>query len=98
MGFHIGKTTINRINRVIVLDPIHIVTRNPKYRAETYPTEWMPEDEELGLHDAAGQQLPFVDRIEITFFVQENPMWLEFKAGNSWRRWSRPRCSRLRRS
>ena len=34
-----------------------------------YPSEWMPEDEELGLHQAAGKQLPFVDRIEITMFV-----------------------------
>lgn len=56
--------------------------RNPNYHADTYPTEYMPEDEAAGLHEPAGQTVPFVDRIEFTFYVQENPMWLEFKAGN----------------
>jgi len=56
-------------------------TRNPKYREAYYPTEWMPEDEALGLHEAAGKRIPFVDRVEMTMFVVENPMWLEFKAG-----------------
>jgi oligopeptide transport system substrate-binding protein len=55
--------------------------RNPNYHPMYYPTEWMPEDEELGLHEAAGKRLPFADRVEITFFVQENPMWLEFNSG-----------------
>ncbi len=58
-----------------------VFTKNPKYHPDFYPTEWMPEDEELGLHEAAGKRLPFVDRVEVTFFVQENPMWLEFQAG-----------------
>jgi len=58
-----------------------VFTRNPKYRPAFYPTEWMPADEELGLHEAAGKRIPFVDRVEITFFVQENPMWLEFQSG-----------------
>ena len=58
-----------------------VFTRNPNYHPSYYPNEWQPEDEELGLHEAAGKQLPFIDRVEITFFVQENPMWLEFKAG-----------------
>ena len=57
------------------------VVRNPNFHGETYPTEYMPEDEALGLHLAAGKPLPFVDRVEITMFVQENPMWLEFKSG-----------------
>ncbi len=57
------------------------VLRSPSFRGERYPSEHMPEDEELGLHLAAGKTIPFVDRIEITFFVLENPMWLEFKSG-----------------
>lgn len=57
------------------------VVKSPSFRGETYPTEYMPEDVELGLHEAAGKSLPFVDRIETTFFVNENPMWLEFKSG-----------------
>ena len=56
--------------------------RNPTWRGETYPTEWMPEDEEFGFHLPAGKPIPFVDRIEITTFVVENPMWLDFQAKN----------------
>lgn len=52
--------------------------RNPNYRDERYPSEWEPEDEARGLHLAAGKRIPFVDRIEITFFNQDQPMWLEF--------------------
>ncbi|MCZ6597918.1 MAG: ABC transporter substrate-binding protein [Planctomycetota bacterium] len=55
--------------------------RNPTFHEELYPREHMPEDEELGLHLAAGKRLPFVDRVEITMYVAENPMWLQFKAG-----------------
>jgi len=58
------------------------VVKNPSYREAYYPTEWMPEDEAMGLHEAAGQRIPFVDQIEFTFFVESQPMWLEFKAGN----------------
>lgn len=58
------------------------VTKNPEFREAYYPTEWMPEDEELGLHEPAGQRIPFVDQIDFTFFVETQPMWLEFKAGN----------------
>ena len=58
-----------------------VFTRNPNYHPCFYPDEWMPGDEELGLHEAAGKQLPFADRVEVTFFVQENPMWLEFNSG-----------------
>ena len=56
--------------------------KNPNYHPDFYPTEWMPEDEAHGLHEAAGQQLPFADRIDITFFIQDQPMWLEFRSGN----------------
>lgn len=56
--------------------------RNPNYHEQTFPEEWMPEDEELGLTAGAGKKLPLADRVEITMFVQENPMWLEFKSGN----------------
>ncbi|HED64958.1 MAG TPA: hypothetical protein ENJ09_05310 [Planctomycetes bacterium] len=55
--------------------------KSPTYHGSTFPTEWMPGDEELGIEQAAGKPLPFVDRVEITMFVQENPMWLEFLSG-----------------
>ncbi|MBX3321953.1 MAG: hypothetical protein KF757_03070 [Phycisphaeraceae bacterium] len=55
--------------------------RNPNYREAYYPSEWMPEDERLGLHQPAGQRIPFIDKLEFTFFVESQPMWLEFKSG-----------------
>lgn len=55
--------------------------RNPNYREEYYPDEWMPGDEAFGFHKPAGQKLPIVDRIEVTFFVESQPMWLKFEAG-----------------
>ncbi len=59
-----------------------VVYRNPNYREAFYPTEHMPEDVEAGLTEAAGQQIPFVDRIEFGFYPEAQPMWLEFK-GNT---------------
>lgn len=55
------------------------VYRNPNYRQAFYPTEHMPEDVEAGLTEAAGQQIPFVDKIEFGFYVEAQPMWLKFK-------------------
>ncbi|MCL4219904.1 MAG: hypothetical protein KJZ65_00905 [Phycisphaerales bacterium] len=55
-------------------------TRNPKYREAYYPDEWMPEDEEYGFHLPAGKRIPMVDRVDVTFFVEAQPQWLEFKA------------------
>ncbi|MFP6669458.1 MAG: ABC transporter substrate-binding protein [Pirellulales bacterium] len=57
------------------------LTRNPNYHECYYPSEWMPEDEALGLHKAAGQRIPFVDGVEVTFFTQDQPLWLSFRAG-----------------
>lgn len=58
-----------------------VFTRNPTYREEFYPSECMPEDKEAGFDKAAGQRLPIVDRIEVTFYVESQPMWLKFQAG-----------------
>ncbi|MEX1025623.1 MAG: ABC transporter substrate-binding protein [Planctomycetota bacterium] len=55
--------------------------RNPNFHPEVYPTAHEAGDEEFGLHVAAGQTLPFADRVEFTMFENDNPMWLEFKAG-----------------
>jgi ABC-type transport system substrate-binding protein len=53
--------------------------RNPEYRDAYYPEEWEQADEAFGLHEAAGQKIPFVDVIEFHFFVESQPMWLQFK-------------------
>lgn len=61
-----------------------VVNRNPNYHPMYYPAanEWSPEDRRLRLHRAAGQRLPIADRLEFTMFVQDQPMWLQFRAGN----------------
>lgn len=55
--------------------------RNPNYHKCYYPNEHLPEDEKLGLHLAAGQRLPLVDRLEIRMFVHPQPQWLRFRSG-----------------
>lgn len=64
-----------------------IFTRNPGYREASYPTE-LPADPALaaadrarGFHEAAGKRLPLVDRIEVSFYVPDPPMWLDFQSG-----------------
>ena len=64
--------------------------RNPNYRLETYPADpglnddgtepydGYQEDFELGLYEDAGTPLPISDRVEITMFVEPQPMWLKF--------------------
>jgi len=58
--------------------------RNPNYHPMFYPDrdEWSKDDKRARLHRAAGQQVPFADRIEFTMFVEDQPMWLEFSLGN----------------
>ncbi|MEM1072141.1 MAG: ABC transporter substrate-binding protein [Planctomycetota bacterium] len=57
---------------------------NPNYHEVLYPArdEWSSEDRRNRLHRPAGQQVPFVDRIEFTMFVEDQPMWLRFQAGD----------------
>ncbi|MFG0283988.1 MAG: ABC transporter substrate-binding protein, partial [Phycisphaerales bacterium JB039] len=57
--------------------------RNPNYHECYYPEEskWSAEDREAGLHEAAGQRLPMVDRLEFTMYVPDQPVWLEFQQG-----------------
>jgi oligopeptide transport system substrate-binding protein len=57
-----------------------ILRRNPNFRDEFFPEEHMPEDEAHGLHLGAGKKLPILDRINVTFIEQDQPMWLHFRA------------------
>ena len=61
-----------------------IVHRNPEYHDVRYPArgEWTRDDRRLQLHRPAGRRAPFVDVIEFTMFPEDQPMWLEFNAGN----------------
>ncbi|MCB9846486.1 MAG: hypothetical protein H6811_10940 [Phycisphaeraceae bacterium] len=57
--------------------------RNPNYHEVRYPArdEWSREDQRMRLHRPAGQLVPFVDRIEFTMYVPDQPLWLDFGAG-----------------
>lgn len=57
--------------------------RNPNYHEVRYPErgEWSSEDRRARLHRAAGEQVPFVDRLEFTMFPEDQPMWLQFSLG-----------------
>jgi oligopeptide transport system substrate-binding protein len=64
-----------------------IFTRNPTYRRDLYPSE-LPADPELAARDVAlgfqvdaGKPLPLVDRIEVSFYVPDPSMWLDFQSG-----------------
>jgi oligopeptide transport system substrate-binding protein len=60
------------------------LNRNPAYRQVLYPAReaWSREDRRRRMDRAAGQPIPFVDRMEFTMYVQDQPMWLQFQAGN----------------
>lgn len=60
------------------------LVKNPSYHEVLYPAaaEWSREDQRLRMHRAAGQRVPFVDRLEFTMYVEDQPMWLQFELGN----------------
>lgn len=53
--------------------------RNPNYHHCVFPTECDDDLKAAGYSKAAGTALPIVDRLEFTFFVQDEPMWQEFE-------------------
>jgi len=59
------------------------LVRNPNYHEVLYPAEdeWTSEDRRNRLHRAAGQRVPFLDRLEFRMFVEDQPMWLRFSEG-----------------
>jgi len=56
-----------------------ILHRNPNYRTELYPSEATPKEKEQGLLASAGQKLPLLDRIELTFYTPDPVMWQDFQ-------------------
>lgn len=59
--------------------------RNPKWaetgRIERYPTTGAPGDAEAGLLDAAGEQIPFIDRVVNYVVGDSSTQWLMFLRG-----------------
>jgi oligopeptide transport system substrate-binding protein len=60
------------------------VVKNAGYHEVRYPAReaWSREDRRRRMDAAAGQRVPFVDRVEFTMYVQDQPMFLQFEAGN----------------
>ena len=60
-----------------------VYDRNPNYHMVLYPAadEWSKEDRRNRMQRAAGKQVPFLDRLILTMYVQDQPMWLRFQEG-----------------
>ncbi|MFT5289755.1 MAG: oligopeptide transport system substrate-binding protein [Planctomycetota bacterium] len=58
------------------------LVKNPNYMEETFPEAWDDFDLNAGMDRYTGQRLPMIDGIEITFFVESQAQWLEFRANN----------------
>jgi len=58
-----------------------VMTRNPYYDSETYPTEGEPGDAAAGLLRDAGKRLPFIDEIVFTLEKETIPYWNKFLQG-----------------
>ncbi len=59
-----------------------VLTRNPTFRDERYPSEGEPGDEEAGLLEDAGKQLPFIDKQVFTIIEEDQPAWLKLMNGD----------------
>lgn len=67
--------TINNPNRNMVLD------KNPNYKHGFYPTQGMPEDQEIGLLRYSGRQLPLIDKAVYHLEKESIPIWNKFLQG-----------------
>ncbi len=61
-----------------------VLTANPNYREERFPEAPANADEHMKRAAAklAGRKLPMVDRIEMAYTVEDQPMWLSFVKGD----------------
>lgn len=67
--------TKNDPNREIIL------TRNPHFHPEYYPSEGMPGDKGKGYLDNAGKRLPFIDQFIYRLDKETIPRWYKFLQG-----------------
>lgn len=58
-----------------------VLTRNPNFRGETYPTEGEAGDAEKGLLRDAGKAIPFIDRVVFSREKEGIPYWNKFLQG-----------------
>lgn len=58
-----------------------VLSRNPNFRGESYPSEGEPEDAGNGLLADAGKTMPFIDRVVFTREKESIPYWNKFLQG-----------------
>ncbi|HEY6720806.1 MAG TPA: ABC transporter substrate-binding protein [Burkholderiales bacterium] len=58
-----------------------VLAANPNFRGELYPSEGEPGDAKAGLLAAAGQRVPFAERIVLTREKESVPLWSKFLQG-----------------
>ncbi len=58
-----------------------VLSKNPNYHPDFYPTEGDPGDQEAGWLVDAGKQLPFVDKVIYTLEKETIPYWAKFLQG-----------------
>lgn len=58
-----------------------VLTKNPNFHGERYPSVGDPGDREKGLLADAGKPLPFIDRIVFTLEKESIPYWNKFLQG-----------------
>ncbi len=59
-----------------------VLSKNPTWHGETYPTEGEPGDKEKGLLEDAGKPLPFVEKVVFHEIIEDQPRWLNLMKGN----------------
>lgn len=58
-----------------------VLTRNPNFHGERYPTQGMPGDKAKGYLQLAGKPLPFIDSVVFTLEKEAMPSWNKFLQG-----------------
>lgn len=58
-----------------------VLSKNPHYHPDFYPTEGDPGDKEAGWLNDAGKKLPFVDKVIYTLEKETIPYWAKFLQG-----------------
>lgn len=58
-----------------------ILTKNPNFRGEFFPTEGVEGDKKLGALEDAGKQMPFIDQAIFILEKESIPAWQKFLQG-----------------
>ena len=58
-----------------------VLTRNPHFRGERYPSEGAPGDRDAGMLADAGREMPFIERAVYSLEKEAIPRWNKFLQG-----------------